>query len=203
MFTGLIETKGRIVSISREILVVQPENGFDVSKGDSIAVDGSCLTAADIKGDKLEFFFSHHTRSKTIIPGYFSGAHVNLERSMQLSDRLHGHIVTGHIDETGRVLSIEKTGDSTEIRFSFSSGFSSLLVEKGSVAVSGISLTIASLSSGRFSAVLIPETLSVTTAGSWKPGTHVNLEYDIIGKYIRRQFTATSNAERLREYLEQ
>lgn len=203
MFTGLIEAKGRVVSVSRETLVIRAGIGLDVSKGDSIAVDGSCLTVTDIKGDKLEFYSSHHTRLKTIIPGYFSGTEVNLERPMQLSERLHGHIVTGHIDETARVLKIEKTGESTEIWFSFSSDFASLLVERGSVAVSGISLTIASLMSGRFSSVLIPETLSVTTAGSWKPGTHVNLEYDIIGKYIKRQITATSNAERLRKYLEQ
>ncbi len=203
MFTGLIETKGRVVSVSRETLVVRSCIGRDVSKGDSIAVDGSCLTVTDINDDKLVFHFSPHTRMKTIIPEYFSGKEVNIERPMQLSERLHGHIVTGHIDETARVLSIKKTGDSTEIWFSFSSDFSSLLVERGSVAVSGISLTVASLMSGRFSAVLIPETLSVTTAGSWKPGTHVNLEYDIIGKYIKRQITATSNAERLRKYLEQ
>ncbi len=203
MFTGLIEEKGRVVSVSREILVVRAGIGRDVSKGDSIAVDGSCLTATNISDDKLTFHFSPHTRMKTIIPGYFPGTEVNIERSMKLSERLHGHIVTGHIDETARVLSIEKAGGNTTIWFSFSSDFSSLLVERGSVAVSGISLTVASLMSGRFSAVLIPETLSVTTAGSWKPGTHVNLEYDIIGKYIQRQITRASKTERLREYLEQ
>ncbi|MCD4849099.1 MAG: riboflavin synthase [Candidatus Aegiribacteria sp.] len=203
MFTGLIEARGRVVSVSRETLVVRTDIGRSVSKGDSIAVDGSCLTVTDINDDKLTFHFSPHTRMKTIISGYFPGTEVNIERPMQLSERLHGHIVTGHIDETARVLSIKKTGDSTEIWFSFSSFFSSLLVERGSVAVSGISLTVASLTSGRFSAVLIPETLSVTTAGTWKPGTQVNLEYDIIGKYIQRQMTIASNAERLREYLEQ
>lgn len=203
MFTGLIETKGRVVSVSSDTLVVRAGIGHDVSKGDSIAVDGSCLTVTNINDDKLTFHFSHHTRMKTIIPGYFPGTEVNIERSMQLSERLHGHIVTGHIDETAKVLSIKKAGGNTTIWISFSSFFSSLLVERGSVAVSGISLTVASLTSGRFSAVLIPETLSVTTAGSWKPGTHVNLEYDIIGKYIQRQMTMTSKGERLREYLEQ
>lgn len=203
MFTGLIEAKGRVVSVSRETLVVRTGIGHDVSKGDSIAVDGSCLTVTDISDDKLTFHFSPHTRQMTIIPGYFPGTEVNIERSMKLSDRLHGHIVTGHIDETARVLSIEKSGGNTTTWFSFSSFFSSMLVERGSVAVSGISLTVASLMSGRFSAVLIPETLSVTTAGSWKPSTRVNLEYDIIGKYIQRQMTRASNAERLREYLEQ
>lgn len=203
MFTGLIEEKGRVVSVSRETLVVRTGIGRDVSKGDSIAVDGSCLTVTNTSDDKLTFYFSPHTRKKTIIPGYFPGTEVNIERSMQLSERLHGHIVTGHIDETARVLSIEKSGGNTTTWFSFSSFFSSMLVERGSMAVSGISLTVASLMSGRFSAVLIPETLSVTTAGSWKPGTHVNLEYDIIGKYIQRQITEASNTERLREYLEQ
>ncbi|MCK4672091.1 MAG: riboflavin synthase [Candidatus Aegiribacteria sp.] len=203
MFTGLIEVKGRVVSVSGKTLVVRTSIGRDVSKGDSIAVDGSCLTVTNVNDDKLTFHFSPHTRTRTIIPGYFPGTEVNIERSMQLSERLHGHIVTGHIDETARVLSIEKAGGDTTIWFSFSSLFSSMLVERGSVAVSGISLTVASLMSGRFSAVLIPETLSVTTAGSWKPGTHVNLEYDIIGKYIQRQIINASNAERLKEYLEQ
>ncbi len=203
MFTGLIEEKGRVVSVSGETLVVRADIGRDVSKGDSIAVDGSCLTVTNINDDKLSFHFSPHTRMMTIIPGYFPGTEVNIERPMQLSERLHGHIVTGHIDETARVLSIEKDRENTTIWFSFSSDFSSLLVERGSMAVSGISLTVASLMSGRFSAVLIPETLSVTTAGSWKPGTHVNLEYDIIGKYVQRQITAISNAKRLKEYLEQ
>ena len=203
MFTGLIEEKGRVVSVSGETLIVRADIGRDVSKGDSIAVDGSCLTVTNINDDKLSFHFSPHTRMMTIIPGYFPGTEVNIERPMQLSERLHGHIVTGHIDETARVLSIEKDRENTTIWFSFSSDFSSLLVERGSMAVSGISLTVASLMSGRFSAVLIPETLSVTTAGSWKPGTHVNLEYDIIGKYVQRQITAISNAKRLKEYLEQ
>lgn len=203
MFTGLIEEKGRVVSVSGANLVVQADISREISTGNSIAVDGSCLTVTNIHNDMISFHFSSETRSRTIISRYHSGTEVNIERPVLLSGRLHGHMVTGHIDETARVLKVMKKGEDTTVWISYSSAFSSLLIEKGSVAVSGISLTVVSLESGRFSVALIPETLRRTNAGEWKPGVHVNLEYDIIGKYIQKQNTAASGRERLREYLEQ
>ncbi len=128
---------------------------------------------------------------------------VNLERPLKLSDGLHGHLVTGHVDETASVLKVGRSGEDMTVWISCSRKYSTLLVEKGSIAVSGISLTIASLGQDRFSVVLIPETVRGTTVGNWKPGTHVNLEYDIIGKYAKKQTDAAIGEKRLRNYLEQ
>ena len=203
MFTGLIETTGRVISLSGGDLTVESDLPLEGSSGDSIAVDGTCLTVTASLGRKLVFHCSAETLSRSVAADYHPGTVVNLERPLRAEDRLHGHIVTGHVDETGRILRMErKSGDATAW-VSYTRENAGLLVEKGSVAMSGISLTVASLVPGRFSVALIGETLERTGAGGWKPGTAVNLEFDIIGKYVRRLTLAAEGAGRLREYLEQ
>ncbi len=203
MFTGLIEDRGKITGLAGGRLTVATELAEESAEGDSLAVDGSCLTVAGMARGSLSFHCSPETIARTVISGYRPGLEVNLERPIMLSDRLHGHLVTGHVDETGTVLRVQREGGGMTAWVSCPSGSAGLLVLKGSVAVSGISLTVASLDSSRFSVVLIPETLKRTTAESWRPGTAVNLEYDILGKYIRQQVKALLSAAELREYLEQ
>lgn len=203
MFTGLIEETGRIQSLSGSTLTVQTRLSEVSLQGDSVAVDGSCLTVIKKGNRNLSFHCSKETVSRTIIAGYHPGTEVNLERPLKLSDGLHGHLVTGHVDETVSVLKVERAGEDMTVWMSCSSGYLSLLVEKGSVAVSGISLTVASLAQSRFSVVLIPETVRGTTAGNWKPGVRVNVEYDILGKYVKKQTDLFISEKRLRNYLEQ
>lgn len=203
MFTGLIEDIGRVKILSGGSLTIQTKLFETASPGDSIAVDGSCLTVSDIGNRNLSFHCSAETVSRTIISGYIAGTEVNLERPLKLSDGLHGHIVTGHVDEDVPVLKVKRSGAVMTVWISCSGKNFPLLVEKGSIAVSGISLTVASLAPDRFSVAMIPETLNRTTAGNWKPGTRVNLEYDIIGKYVKKQTDAVIGKRRLRNYLEQ
>ncbi|NOQ23546.1 MAG: riboflavin synthase [Candidatus Aegiribacteria sp.] len=203
MFTGLIEDTGRVKAVSGGSLTIQTKLFESASPGDSIAVDGSCLTISGIGNRSLAFHCSAETVSRTIISGYYPGTEVNLERPLGFSDGLHGHIVTGHVDEAAAVLKVKRGGEGMTVWISCSGKYLPLIVEKGSIAVSGISLTIASLAPDRFSVVLISETLERTTAGNWKPGSHVNLEYDIIGKYVKKQTDAVLGKRRLRNYLEQ
>jgi len=202
LFTGLIEDRGKVKSRSGSILTIQTKLFETASSGDSIAVDGSCLTVSKIINRSLVFYCSAETASRTIISGYYPGTEVNLERPLKLSDGLHGHIVTGHVDSSATVLKVMRSGEGITVWISCSEKSFPLLVEKGSIAVSGISLTVASLAPDRFSVVLIPETMERTTAGNWKPGSHVNLEYDIIGKYVLKQTDALNGQRRLRDYLE-
>jgi riboflavin synthase len=128
---------------------------------------------------------------------------VNLERSLAADGRLHGHFVTGHVDTIGTVTKVKKANRFAEITVTFPGEHSLLTVEKGSIALSGISLTIASLAETDFTVAVIPATLSETNAKEWKPGFHVNIEFDIIGKYVIRAAKAVRSNESLREYLEQ
>ena len=200
MFTGLIETTG-IVKSTRRGFQVEAGKDLELIRGDSLAVNGSCLTVIKTEGRQLYFDVSPETFRRTVAP--ISGSKVNLERSMSAEDRFHGHFVTGHVDVVGTVTKIKQTSGFSEITFSFPGEHSLLLVEKGSVTVSGISLTVASLAGSSFSVAVIPETLKTTTAGEWKPGYRVNLEFDIIGKYVTQAALAARSKESLREYLEQ
>jgi riboflavin synthase len=203
LFTGLIEGIGRVIRRTGDTLLIE-EQIFPVqpARGESLCVDGVCLTVGSSEPGRLLFHCSGETLSRTIAGRYQPGSAVNLERPLGVEGRLHGHLVTGHVDSTASVLRVERDGSGATVWFSFPGKHALLLVEKGSVAVSGISLTVASLAPDRFSAALIPETLERTTAGAWKPGTAVNLEFDIIGKYILRQADAARGADRLRENLE-
>ncbi len=200
MFTGLIECVGTVRSTGSR-LRIEVERNLDLSPGDSLSVNGSCLTVTQIEGRNLFFDVSPETFRRIAAP--LCGKKVNLERSMSADGRFHGHYVTGHVDTAGMVIKTRKTSGFSEITVSFPKEYSALLVEKGSITVSGISLTVADLAESNFSVAVIPETLKSTTAGDWKPGYRVNLEFDIIGKYVTRAALAAGSKGSLREYLEE
>ncbi len=199
MFTGLIETTGRVTASGSRLEI---ESGIELSlgKGDSLCVDGSCLTVTGISGKRITFDVSPETAGRIKTPSI--GETVNLERSLKASGRLHGHFVTGHVDCTGTVLRVRRLSAFSEVSIGYPSEYRQLVVEKGSVAVSGISLTVSALEPGSFTVALIPETLGGTCAGGWKPGAKVNLEFDIIGKYVARAVSGAGTEASLRKYLE-
>jgi riboflavin synthase len=191
MFTGLIEDVGKVEKLERRgssarlaITTALPAAGFLI--GDSVAVNGACLTVTAIAGTLLSFDVSPETLDRSGLGRLTSGDLVNLERAMRLSDRLGGHIVTGHIDCVATVA--ERREESGNILFSFRTPSENLryIIEKGSVAIDGISLTVNSVSPDGFSVNIIPHTAAMTTLRFKKPGSSVNIETDIIGKYVER-----------------
>jgi riboflavin synthase len=201
LFTGLIEDRGLVTRISGGELKLKSSIAGDLQCGESVAVDGSCLTVKEIRGDVLSFDYTSETLSRTVMNDYHPGSEVNLERPLEISGRLHGHMVTGHVDATARILQVQLRSGEMTAWVSRQEDSRNLLVEKGSVALSGISLTVAALKPDRFSVAIIPETLRRTTAGSWKPGTRVNVEFDIIGKYVEKYVASALAGERLSQYL--
>ncbi|KKM61382.1 hypothetical protein LCGC14_1532320, partial [marine sediment metagenome] len=155
--------------------------------GDSIAINGVCLTVTGLRGTLGDFDVSGETLSKSTMDGVREGGKVNLERAMSAGGRFGGHIVQGHVDGVARLKAIEKQGDFANVTFSAGEKVTRDMIEKGSVAVDGISLTVAELKGGEFSVAVIPVTLEETTLGSLKVGDVVNIETDIISKAVRRQ----------------
>ena len=189
MFTGLIEGTGRIVERSGARLAVRADFAFEAKRGDSISVNGCCLTLVrDVSDGTLEFFTLGETLGRTSLGALPVGAKVNLERALSVGSRLDGHLVQGHVDAALKVLSLARTatGD-TEMRIELPPEFAALVVEKGSVAVDGVSLTVAKLDASGFTVCLIPETLARTALSERRAGSLVNIEFDILGKYVRRQ----------------
>jgi riboflavin synthase len=190
MFTGIIEEIGRIQSVSRQrgalrARVLRPDSRKDLDEGDSIAVDGVCLTVVARGPDWFEAEISPETCRRSTLGAARAGRKVNLERPLAASGRLGGHFVQGHVDATGTVRSIRGEGAFVEMAFRYPAKLRGLLVEKGSIAVNGVSLTIASLTSTAFTVALIPHTLDVTNLGVLRPADAVNLEVDILAKYVR------------------
>ena len=191
MFTGIIETLGTVLGVSRADqgtrLVVVPDIRFEgLRQGDSVAVNGVCLTVVEIDEERLGFDVSAETLSRTSLGEIRGGAKVNLERPLTLSARLGGHLVQGHVDGTGRLEQITPSGDGFVIRISFPTQLSRYIVEKGSISVDGISLTVASLRADWFEIAIIPHTWRVTNLSSLSPGSQVNLEVDVIAKYVEK-----------------
>lgn len=195
MFTGLVEGQGRVVAVDREPagirLVVAPPAELisprdPVSLGDSIAINGCCLTVIDIRHDCWSFQAGTETLSKTNLGHLTPGASVNLERSLPVQGRLGGHFVQGHVDGLGTVAAIDREGDWVMMTFCAPEPLVRLMVPKGSVAVDGISLTVVDVTETQFRVALIPHTLTVTTLGARQVGDAVNLETDILGKYVQR-----------------
>lgn len=189
MFTGIIEGSGRLLGkrTAGGGLTFELEAGFDLTnpqEGESIACNGVCLTAYAIRGRRFCADVSPETLARTGLGGLTTGASLNLERALKVSDRLGGHIVSGHVDCLAKLLQLEKVGDYTLLHFSLPHELSRYIVEKGSIAVDGISLTVNSCTSGAFSVSIIPHTLAVTTLARISAGDMVNIEVDILGKYV-------------------
>ena len=198
MFTGIIEGTGKLIG-KRSAgggMVFEIEAGFELQypkEGESIACNGVCLTAYNIAGRRFCADVSPETLSRTGLGGVAVGSNLNLERALKVTDRLGGHIVSGHVDSIGRVTRLEKIGEFTIISFSLPEEHSRYIVEKGSIAIDGISLTVNSCSSGQFAVSIIPHTLAATTLGEVRVGTGVNIEVDIIGKYVENLLLAKKN----------
>ncbi len=190
MFTGLIEATGRIDRIdpqgtSRRLRVTTPL-AAELALGDSIAVSGVCLTVVDRDADGFIADVSPETLSVTSLGDMTVGRLVNLERPLRADARLGGHFVLGHVDATGSIVAVREDGDCRWIDVSVPPGFEASLIPKGSVAVDGISLTVASLDAGRFGVQVIPFTLAHTSLAAARVGDRVNLEGDVLGKYVSR-----------------
>jgi len=187
MFTGIVEEVGRVVGVAD--LRLEVACGFgDLGIGDSIAVNGVCLTVMELAdlGDEITFAaeLSEETLARTSLGNLTVGSPVNLERPVPAGGRLGGHVVQGHVDGTGLVRSLEPQEGSVVMWIQAPRGLRRYLVDKGSVAVDGVSLTVAGLEEGAFSVALIPHTLTSTTLHSRAPGDVVNLEVDILAKYV-------------------
>lgn len=191
MFTGLIETQGIITRADRvaggaQLEVYAPEFGRDMAIGDSIAIDGVCLTVANFIRGAFVADVSDETISKTTLGGVRQGGKVNLERALRLSDRLGGHLVTGHIDGIGRLLLRHPAGNSTVYQFQVPRELLEFMVPKGSVAIDGISLTVAQIRGDSIAAAVIPHTEQVTTLKDKPIGAPVNVEVDMMAKYVKQ-----------------
>ena len=195
MFTGIIEGLGAIAAIrpsgQGRRLTVDADFELSGSKiGDSISVSGACLTAVRIAGRRFDADVSPETIAKTTFGAARVGERVNLERAMRLSDRIDGHLVSGHIDGTGVIESREAVGNVLVVTIGVPEELARFMIVKGSVAVDGISLTINTLEPGRFSVCIIPHTAGLTTVGFKPKGERVNIEADMIGKYVERFLSA-------------
>jgi len=191
MFTGIIEELGTIESFAAhdggaKLIVSASIVTSDSHDGDSISVNGVCLTALDVTPNSFAADLSQETLYRSTLGRLKPGSRVNLERAVTPSTRLGGHIVQGHVDARGEFISAEEHGDFWTVRIGFPNEISRYLVYKGSVAVEGISLTIAALANGHFDIAIIPKTWELTNLSKLAPGDPVNLEADVIAKYVER-----------------
>jgi riboflavin synthase len=189
MFTGLVEGIGKIISLQpyRGGLLAEISSSFslkDTDIGDSISVDGICLTITEIKGSTFKAHISPETLKKTTFRYKNSGDFVNLERALKLGDRLGGHLVSGHVDGIGKIVSITPIEDFWKLLIEIPSEFTPYLVKKGSIAIDGVSLTINDFKNNLLEFMLVPHTLKVTTLCLRKPGDLVNIEIDMIAKMV-------------------
>lgn len=191
MFTGIIAGKGRIFEtrpsggglifgIEADFEIIEPE------EGESIAINGVCLTAKNIQKSKFYADVSPESLARTNLGTLKVGSGVNLERALRLSDRLGGHLVSGHVDAVASTLSRERVGDFTLFTFTVPDGLGQYIIRKGSITVDGISLTVNDCNDQQFSVSIIPHTLEITMLGSLNSGNMVNIEVDIIGKYVEK-----------------
>ena len=193
MFTGLIQTVGQVESLVpgpiTDLWIASSFPG-DFALGESIACEGVCLTVVEFEGGRFKVQAANETLRRTTLGDWKQGTKVNLERAMRVGDRLGGHWVQGHVDAVGEVMEIGQDGGSQVMRFKLPGTISRYFVEKGSVCIDGISLTVTAVDDVSFSVMLIPETLANTTLGGKPVGAKVNLEADIVGKYVERMLGA-------------
>ena len=189
MFTGLIETIGRVLRVVPEAGATRLTIATDLPvasmrDGESVAVDGACLTVARRKANSFEAVAVAETLKRTTLGGLRVGEGVHLERSLAVGDRLGGHLVQGHVDAVGKVFALRRRGGDVRLTIALPAALRGLVARKGSIAVHGVSLTVCAVQSRRFEVALIPETLARTKLGGLRPGEGVNLEADIIARYL-------------------
>jgi riboflavin synthase len=197
MFTGLVELKAAVVEVreappGRRLRIAGGAVAEGVALGDSICVSGCCLTVVAAMDGVLDFEAGPETLSRTTLGRLQAGDFLNLERSLTLGTKLGGHLVTGHIDAIGEVATRNDLGDWCEFWFRFPKQYAGQIASKGSIAVDGVSLTVVGAEAERFSVQLIPHTLAVTTLGTLRAGSAVNLETDLLAKYVERQLKFTN-----------
>jgi riboflavin synthase len=206
MFTGLIAELGEAVSLKRQakgavLDVKAPETARNAVLGDSIAISGACLTVTSVSQTTMSFDLSEETLRSTTLGSVKPGERVNLESSLRADGKLGGHFVTGHVDAVGKIKSKVQEGETFKFEIEAPAEVLDFLVEKGSVAVDGISLTVVDVLGGSFTVVIIPHTAEVTTIGIKGPGDAVNLEADILGKYVLRFLDKAKNGSSLTKKL--
>lgn len=187
MFTGIVEEIGRVADLGKGKLTIAAKKVLeDVNLGDSIAVNGICLTVTTFDSGRFTADVMPETLRRTSLQELKAGSPVNLERAIALSGRLGGHIVSGHIDGVGRILSFREEKNALLMKVAAEKNLLRYIVEKGSVALDGISLTVAAVTEGDFTVSLIPHTREITNLGSKREGSPINIETDIIGKYVEK-----------------
>lgn len=192
MFTGLVECKAPVVELQdappgARLVIDAGEIATDAALGDSIAVSGCCLTVVAIDGPRLAFEAGPETLRRTSLGRLKPGSFVNLERSLRLGDRMGGHLVTGHVDGVGTLDAREDDAEWSTFWFRVSPALTRQMASKGSITIAGVSLTLVDVEKERFSVALIPHTLAVTTLGDLAVGDEVNLETDLLAKYVEQQ----------------
>lgn len=191
MFTGIVEAVGRVVAIEpaggkTRLRIEAPAVAGGAPIGASIAVNGACLTVVEASAEQVAFEAVPETLARSSLGDLRVGSRVNLERALRADGRLDGHIVQGHVDGTGRVRALERRGDDVRLAVDCAPELAKQLVPKGSIAIDGVSLTLVDVSDTGFDVALIPHTLVATNLGERRPGERVNLEADVLGKYVLR-----------------
>ena len=191
MFTGIVREVGRVAAVDGgadgvRLVVEAPATAAHTGLGDSVAVDGVCLTAVAVEDGRLAFDAVPETLSRTSLGRLAPGTDVNVEPALRAGEPLGGHYVQGHVDGVGRVQSVEAEGEGLRVFVEAPSELLRYCVEKGSIAVEGVSLTVAELADDAFAVALVPHTLAATTLGRLEPGREVNLEVDVLAKYVER-----------------
>jgi riboflavin synthase len=189
MFTGLVAAMGRVERAERRVegmrfQIAAPLGALEL--GESVCVSGACLTVADLSTGAFEADVTRETLERTTLGRLSQGDAVNLERAAALGDRLGGHLLTGHVDGIARVIGVAPAGDAREVEIEVPGELSRFIAEKGSVALDGVSLTVNRVSGARFEIMLIPHTLAVTTLGGIAPGRELNVEVDLLARYVAR-----------------
>lgn len=195
MFTGIVEAVGKVVSVEdlgdlRRFSVEARDIADGVKVGDSIAINGVCLTVTAVDAGTFGFDAIRETLERTNVGQLAVGSRSNLERAMRADGRFDGHIVQGHVDEAGTVARLERSDRDVRLHVTTSPEFAALLIEKGSVTIDGVALTVVGVREDGFDTALIPHTLEVTTLGDRRRGDRVNLEADVLGKYVKRHLEA-------------
>lgn len=193
MFTGIVETQGIIKKViekgNNKTFWIKSPISSKLNPDQSVAHDGACLTVEEVKGRQHRVTAIAETLGKTTLGNWEKGTRINLERCLKINDRLNGHFVQGHVDSSAICIDKKEKGGSWEFSFQFLPEFATLIIEKGSISVNGISLTIFNVTETTFDVAIIPYTFEHTTMNVVKPGQKVNIEFDMLGKYIHRKLS--------------